>query len=66
MCIVSTLRHQSCILCRVIAAQKELASMGGPIATTRGGMVHTVLRLCCAFEDALTKTIDGGKDGGQA
>ena len=37
--------------------------MGGPVATTRGGMVHTVLRLCCAFEDALTKAIDGGKDG---
>lgn len=39
--------------------------MGGPVATTRGGMVHTVLRLCCAFEDALTKAIDGGKDGEQ-
>jgi hypothetical protein len=37
--------------------------MGGPIATTRGGMVHTILRLCSAFEDALTKCIDGGKDG---
>jgi hypothetical protein len=48
---------------RIIAAQKELAHMGGPVATTRGGMVHTVLRLCCAFEDALTKAIDGGKDG---
>lgn len=48
---------------RIIAAQKELAHMGGPVATTRGGMVHTILRLCCAFEDALTKAIDGGKDG---
>lgn len=48
---------------RIIAAQKELGHMGGPVAATRGGMVHTVLRLCCAFEDALTKAIDGGKDG---
>ena len=53
------------ILRRIIAAQKELAHMGGPVATTRGGMVHTVLRLCCAFEDTLTNAIDGGKDGEQ-
>jgi dynamin 1-like protein len=45
--------------------EKELAAMGGPPVTSRGGMVHLILTLCRNFEEAFAKAVDGGKGGGE-
>ena len=47
----------------IISLEKELESLGGKVAATRGGMIHLILSLCRQFEDAFTKAIDGGKGG---
>ena len=50
-------------ICRIISLEKELDSLGGKVAATRGGMIHLVLSLCRQFEDAFSTSIDGGKGG---
>ncbi len=47
----------------VMDLQKELESMGGPGASSRGEMIHLVLTLCRKFETTYGKLIDGGKGG---
>ena len=47
----------------IMDLQRELESMGGPAATSRGEMIHLVLTLCRKFETAYAKLIDGGKGG---
>ena len=39
----------------IISLEKELESLGGPGAATRGSMIHLVLQLCRTFEEAFTK-----------
>ena len=39
----------------IINLEKELESLGGPGAATRGSMIHLVLQLCRTFEDVFTK-----------
>ena len=53
----------SLIVCSIISLEKELDSLGGKVAATRGGMIHSVLSLCRQFEDAFSTSIDGGKGG---
>ena len=43
--------------------RKEVDALGGPIATSRGGMIHLILTLLRAFEDAFAKATDGGRGG---
>ena len=50
-------------VCSIISLEKELESLGGKVAATRGGMIHLILSLCRQFEDAFCKAIDGGKGG---
>lgn len=52
-----------CCTRSIIAAKREVEAMGGPLVATRGGMIHTILRLCRDFEEAFAKAVDGGKDG---
>ncbi len=47
----------------IISLEKELDSLGGKVAATRGGMIHLILSLCRQFEDAFCRAIDGGKGG---
>ena len=49
----------------IISLEKELESLGGKVAATRGGMIHLILSLCRQFEDAFGRAIDGGKGGEQ-
>lgn len=49
----------------IVGIEKELESMGGAQVATRGGMLHLVLQLCRQFEDAFSKCVDGGKQGGE-
>ncbi len=39
----------------IISLEKELESLGGPGAATRGSMIHLVLQLCRTFEEAFAK-----------
>ena len=39
----------------IISLEKELESLGGPQAANRGAMIHLVLQLCRAFEEAFAK-----------
>lgn len=39
----------------VISLEKELESLGGPGAATRGSMIHLVLQLCRTFEETFGK-----------
>ncbi len=50
----------------IISLEKELESLGGKVAATRGGMIHLILSLCRQFEDAFAKAIDGGKGGARS
>lgn len=49
----------------IISLEKELDTLGGKVAATRGGMIHLVLSLCRQFEDAFAASVDGGKGGGE-
>lgn len=39
----------------IISLEKELESLGGPGAASRGSMIHLVLQLCRTFEEAFAK-----------
>ena len=41
----------------IISLEKELEALGGPGAASRGSMIHLVLQLCRAFEEAFAKVI---------
>ncbi|KAK9831821.1 hypothetical protein WJX74_010754 [Apatococcus lobatus] len=56
---------QNAINGNIIALEKEIESLGGPGAYSRGAMVHLVLTLCRQFEEAFSRAVDGGKGGGE-
>uniref|UniRef100_A0A7S0VAJ5 Uncharacterized protein n=1 Tax=Polytomella parva TaxID=51329 RepID=A0A7S0VAJ5_9CHLO len=45
--------------------EKEKKSLGGDVASTRGGILHLILQLCHKIERAFEKVVDGGRDGGE-